>query len=89
MRTTVKLPTLSEAGNEVMVIEWLCGVGDRVKAGDPLVMVETDKVDAEVPSPVSGVVVELLAHPEEEIGTGAPICVIEAKIKGIGTDDAG
>jgi pyruvate/2-oxoglutarate dehydrogenase complex dihydrolipoamide acyltransferase (E2) component len=89
MRTTVKLPNLSEAVSEVMVLEWLCGVGDRVKAGDPLVTVETDKVDTEIPSPVSGVVVDLLVHPEEEIETGAAICVIEAKFEGVGTEGAG
>jgi pyruvate/2-oxoglutarate dehydrogenase complex dihydrolipoamide acyltransferase (E2) component len=89
VRTTVKLPRLSEAVSEVMVLEWLCRVGDRVKAGDPLVSVETDKVDAEVPAPVSGVVVELLVHPEEEIEIGAAICVIEAKGERAGTEDAG
>lgn len=74
---SVELPRLGDATEAVLVTEWLCPVGTHVEAGSPLVAVETDKVDVQVPSPVSGIVVEHLVEPEEEVAVGAPICVVE------------
>jgi pyruvate dehydrogenase E2 component (dihydrolipoamide acetyltransferase) len=73
----VELPRLGDTTQEVLVREWLCPVGTHVEAGSPLVAVETDKVDVQVPSPVSGIVVEHLVEPEQEVAVGAPICVVE------------
>lgn len=77
MRHVVKLPRLGETVDEVLLIEWLVEVGDTVGEGDPLMVVETDKVEAEVPAPIAGVVAEVLVDEAAEIETGAPICVLE------------
>lgn len=77
MRSTVKLPKLGDTADEVLVSELLVKVGDVVAVGDPLMTVETDKVDADVPSPIAGTVVEILVEPQQEIAVGAQIIVIE------------
>ena len=77
-RTTVKLPKMGDTTDEVVILEWLVPVGGTVMAGDVLVRVETDKVDTELPSPVGGILVEILVQVDDEVGTGAPICVIES-----------
>ena len=78
MRHVVKLPRLGETVDQVVLLEWLVKVGDTVTAGDPLALVDTDKVEAEVPAPVAGEVVELLVEVEAEVNTGERICVISA-----------
>ena len=77
MRTSVKLPKMGETVDEVLVLEWAVNVGDTVKIGDPLMRVETDKVDAELPSPVDGVIVELLVAADDEVTVGTVVCTIE------------
>lgn len=76
MRTTVELPRVGETAQVVVVIEWLVEPGTTVAEGQPILRVETDKVDADVPAPVAGTLVEHLVAPEDEIEIGAPICVI-------------
>lgn len=78
MKVKVKMPKLGQTVDEVVVTEWLCDVGQHVQTGTPLMTVETDKVDTDVPSPVTGVVVELLVAPDDEVATGAAICLIDA-----------
>lgn len=77
-RSKVKMPKLGDTVDEVLVVELLVEVGDTVGIGDPLMVVETDKVDAEVPAPVAGEVKEILVALEDEVPTGAVIAVIEA-----------
>jgi len=74
---TVTLPKLGEMTEDAVLIEWLVEVGSRVEEGEPLVTVDTDKVEADVPSPVTGVVRELLANVEQELPVGAGLCTIE------------
>ena len=76
MRFTVKLPKLGDTTEEVVVLEWLAEVGDAVTAGDDLLRVETDKVDSDVPSPVSGTLAEHLVAVDDEVSIGTPIAVI-------------
>ena len=76
MRFTVKLPKLGDTTEEVVVLEWLAEVGDAVTAGDDLLRVETDKVDSDVPSPVSGTLAEHLVAVDDEVGIGTPIAII-------------
>jgi pyruvate/2-oxoglutarate dehydrogenase complex dihydrolipoamide acyltransferase (E2) component len=73
----VKLPKLGETVDTVVIREWHCSVGDQVEQNQLLLTVETDKVEAEVPAPISGKVVELLVELEDEVATGAPICILE------------
>lgn len=77
MRHTVKLPRLADTVDEVVVLSWSCEVGDTVAEGAPLMSVETDKIDTEVPSPIAGVLVEQLVAADDEIPTGTDIAVIE------------
>jgi pyruvate/2-oxoglutarate dehydrogenase complex dihydrolipoamide acyltransferase (E2) component len=77
MRSQVKLPKLGETTESVVIEEWLVSVGDKVEAGQPLLTVETDKVTAEVPAPVSGMIQALLVEPGDEVATGGVICVME------------
>jgi 2-oxoglutarate dehydrogenase E1 component len=58
------------------VLEWLVGVGDEVAVDDGLVEISTDKVDAEVPSPIAGVIREILVQPDETVTTGTVLCRI-------------
>ena len=77
MRFEVKMPRLGETVDEVALLEWLVAVGDQVEEGAELVLVETDKVETEVPSPVAGTVVELRVAEDAEVVTGQVICVIQ------------
>lgn len=75
--TQVGLPKLGESVTEGTIGAWLKQVGDHVDRFDPLVEITTDKVNAEVPSPVSGVIVEITAQEGETLPVGAQICVID------------
>lgn len=77
-RQRVKLPDLGESVDGAVLVEWHVAAGTDVEVGQTLVTVETDKVDTDVPSPVAGVVVELLAEPGAELRTGDPICVVDS-----------
>ncbi len=77
MKTSIKLPKMGDTVDEVVILEWSVNVGDTVKVGDPLMRVETDKVDAELPSPVDGVILELLVAPDDEVTVGTVVCTIE------------
>jgi len=76
MSEPVNLPRLGDTVDEVLVLEWLVSIGSQVNKGDPLVRVETDKVDVDVESPFSGTVEEILVGVGDEIKTGALICRI-------------
>ncbi|MDE0674956.1 MAG: biotin/lipoyl-binding protein [Acidimicrobiia bacterium] len=77
MRYEVRMPRLGETVDEVVLLEWLVEVGDQVDEGAELALVETDKVETEVPSPVAGTVTELTVSEDAEVKTGDAICVIE------------
>ncbi|NQV97724.1 MAG: hypothetical protein HQ486_08010 [Acidimicrobiaceae bacterium] len=76
MSEPVNLPRLGDTVDEVVVLDWLVSVGSQVSQGDPLVRVETDKVEVDVESPWSGVVEEILVNIGDEVTTGSPICLI-------------
>ncbi len=71
------MPRLGETADDVVLLEWLVEVGDQVEEGAELAVVETDKVETEVPSPVAGTVAELTVPEDAEVTTGEVICVIE------------
>ncbi|HYA23459.1 MAG TPA: lipoyl domain-containing protein [Terriglobales bacterium] len=60
-----------------VVVRWLKREGDRVKVGEPLVELETEKVSYELESPSSGTLVKLLARETAEVPVGDPLCQIE------------
>src|SRR6185369_4091002 len=62
MATKVLVPLLGEGVEEVTVIKWLKQEGDTVKELEPLLEVNTDKVDTEIPAPASGTVLKIMAE---------------------------
>jgi 2-oxoglutarate dehydrogenase E2 component (dihydrolipoamide succinyltransferase) len=71
MATEIRVPTLGESVSEATVGTWFKKVGDVVKADEPIVELETDKVTVEVPAPASGVLTEIVAANGETVGLGA------------------
>src|SRR6188508_7315 len=71
MSTSVVLPALGESVTEGTVTRWLKKVGDTVQADEGLLEISTDKVDTEIPSPVSGVIEEILVQEDETVEVGA------------------
>ena len=67
----VTLPALGESVTEGTVTRWLKNVGDTVAVDEPLVEISTDKVDTEIPSPVAGVLQEILVQEDETVEVGA------------------
>ena len=76
MSDSVQMPALGESVTEGTVTRWLKQVGDRVEVDEPLLEVSTDKVDTEIPSPVAGVVQEILVGEDETVAVGAQLAVI-------------
>jgi 2-oxoglutarate dehydrogenase E2 component (dihydrolipoamide succinyltransferase) len=78
MAVDVIVPVLGESITEATVGEWLKAPGDAVKADEPIVSLETDKVAVEVPAPVAGVLGEQLAKVGDTVNVGAVIARLEA-----------
>ncbi|HLO75232.1 MAG TPA: biotin/lipoyl-containing protein, partial [Magnetospirillum sp.] len=78
MTTKITVPTLGESITEATVAKWLKNVGDVVKADEPIVELETDKVTAEVPSPAAGVLTEILVQAGATVEIGAELGLIGA-----------
>jgi 2-oxoglutarate dehydrogenase E2 component (dihydrolipoamide succinyltransferase) len=76
MSERVTMPALGESVTEGTVTRWLKNVGDRVEVDEPLLEVSTDKVDTEIPSPVAGVLQEILAGEDDTVPVGADLAVI-------------
>src|SRR3954453_24207441 len=72
----VAIPSMGESISEGTLLEWLVKVGDTVQEQQGLAEVSTDKVDAELPSPVAGIVAELLAAPDDTVTVGQVVCRI-------------
>ena len=73
MATDVLMPQMGESIAEGTIVKWLKKVGDSVQRDEPLLEISTDKVDAEVPSPAAGVLLEILANEGETVGVNAVI----------------
>ena len=72
------MPALGECVTEGTVTRWLKAVGDEVTADEPLLEVSTDKVDTEIPSPVTGTLLEITVSEDETVEVGAELAVIGA-----------
>src|SRR5947207_7322991 len=70
MATEIRVPTLGESVSEATVGTWFKKVGDAVKADEPMLELETDKVTIEVPAPASGVLSEIVVQAGETVGLG-------------------
>ena len=78
MATEIRVPTLGESVSEATVGTWFKKVGDAIKADEPLLELETDKVTIEVPAPSAGVLSEIVALAGETVGLGALLGQIAA-----------
>jgi 2-oxoglutarate dehydrogenase E2 component (dihydrolipoamide succinyltransferase) len=76
MSDSVVLPALGESVTEGTVTRWLKKVGDTIAVDEPLVEVSTDKVDTEIPSPVAGVIEQILVQEDETVQVGAVLAII-------------
>ena len=77
MPIELKLPDVGEGIAEGEVVRWLVDEGAQVKEDDPLVEILTDKANVEIPSPVAGIVVKILAQPGQIVKVGEPLALIE------------
>ena len=77
MPTKITMPQLGESVNEGTVGRWLKNEGDTIKKDESLVEIITDKVTAELPSPVSGKLVRILVQEDQTVSVGAEIAEIE------------
>lgn len=88
MSTSVVLPALGESVTEGTVTRWLKQVGDTVQEDEGLLEISTDKVDTEIPSPVSGVIEEILVQEDETVEVGAILAKIGDGSSSSSSDDA-
>ena len=78
MPTEVVMPQMGESIAEGTIVRWIKNVGDTVERDEPLFEISTDKVDAEIPSPVAGVITEIRAKEGETVPVNAVVAVIGA-----------
>ncbi|MBW8522545.1 2-oxo acid dehydrogenase subunit E2 [Chryseobacterium chendengshani] len=76
------LPSMGEGVMEATVITWLFNEGDQVKEDDSVVEIATDKVDSDVPTPVSGKIVKILKQKDEVAKVGEAIAILEIEGEG-------
>jgi 2-oxoglutarate dehydrogenase E2 component (dihydrolipoamide succinyltransferase) len=77
MTFSVKMPALGESVTEGTVTRWLKAEGDHINVDEPLLEVSTDKVDTEIPSPVSGTLSKILVAIDATVAVGADLAIIE------------
>ncbi len=75
-QTTVSMPQLGETVTEGTILSWAKQVGDTIGVDEVLLEISTDKVDTEVPSPVAGTILQILAAEGETVPVGAPMVII-------------
>ena len=75
-----KMPKMGESISEATIISWLKNVGDFVEAEETILEVATDKVDSDVPAPVSGVITEIRFQKDDVVEVGTVLALIEEKV---------
>jgi 2-oxoglutarate dehydrogenase E2 component (dihydrolipoamide succinyltransferase) len=78
MITKFKMPKMGESISEATIISWLKNVGDFVEAEETILEVATDKVDSDVPAPVSGVITEIRFQKDATVGVGEVLALIDS-----------
>lgn len=76
MATTIVMPQLASTMESGTIVKWLKQVGDEVTEGEAIIEITTDKVDVEVESPASGVLLKILANEGEEVPVKKPVGII-------------
>uniref|UniRef100_UPI00289B5F54 dihydrolipoamide acetyltransferase family protein n=1 Tax=Soonwooa sp. TaxID=1938592 RepID=UPI00289B5F54 len=82
------LPSMGEGVMEATIISWLYNEGDMVKEDDSVVEIATDKVDSDVPTPVSGKIVKILKQKDEVAKIGEAIAILEIEGEGSASTEA-
>ena len=82
MAEKIKVPTLGESVTEATVSKWLKSQGEKVSADEPLVELETDKVNVEVPSPTSGVLGSIVVKEGETVNVGSLLGTVDNSVAG-------
>lgn len=80
MREVFRLPDVGEGIAEAEIVEYLVAVGDKVKADQNVVRMETDKAVVELPSPFTGTVAEIPHKPGDTVRVGEPLLIIETDV---------
>src|SRR5688572_32768228 len=79
MSVEVVMPQMGESITEGTVSKWLKAVGDKIEKDEPILEISTDKVDAEVPSPAAGTLLEIRHQEGETVEVGTALAVIGAQ----------
>ena len=74
------MPKMGESISEATIISWLKNVGDFVNAEETIVEVATDKVDNDIPSPVSGVITEIRFQKDDVVEVGTILALINSEL---------
>ncbi|TMK75801.1 MAG: hypothetical protein E6G49_00740, partial [Actinobacteria bacterium] len=82
----IAMPEMGESVTEGTVLEWHVAEGDAVSEGDTVIEVSTDKIDAEVPAPASGVIKKLLVSPDDTVQVGQALAEMAAGATAAATD---
>ena len=83
MPTQVIMPQMGESVAEGTVVKWLKKVGERVERDEPLFEISTDKVDAEIPSPTSGILTKILVKENETVEVNTVVAEIDGEGAGV------
>ncbi len=78
MAIELKIPAVGESITEVMIGEWLKAEGDWVAADEPVVIIETDKVNVELPAPEDGILAKILKQEGDDAEVGDVVGLMEA-----------
>ena len=83
MAEKITVPTLGESVTEATVSKWLKSQGEKVSADEPLVELETDKVNVEVPSPTNGVLGSIAVKEGETVNVGSLLGTVDNALKSV------
>lgn len=76
MATTIVMPQLASTMEKATIVQWLKQVGDEITEGEPIIEITTDKVDVEVESPATGVLLKILVKPGDEVPVKEPVAIV-------------
>lgn len=80
MTVEIVMPKMGESIQEGKVLQWLKKEGDKIERDQPILEISTDKVDTEVPAPVDGILVKILAQPDDTVEVGVVVGIIETDV---------
>lgn len=79
MATEIKLPKLGATTVEAKILKWFKKVGDKVEIEEPILEVSTEKINAEIPSPASGILMEILAKEGAIVPINSVIAILDVR----------